>query len=260
MNIAASAKLQARVVFALIVQRIRTQHAGSRAGYIWAILEPIIWIFVLKFAIRGKDNNHPPIGTSYEVFYATGVVIARGWRTTSQSVARAVRKRTKSALLFRIDAAYAAWLLNTATSAVAMLLILFILGLFGYDVMPNSPLICIAAFLAAALFSFGFGLMLALLLTAAPGISHFQHIIMLVIFITSGFSMIIDRVAPQLRQVLLWNPLVHCIEWFREGFYKGYVCANLDLFYLFSVSITFILCGLAGERVTRHHFNRAPIR
>ncbi|MFL1874031.1 ABC transporter permease [Hansschlegelia beijingensis] len=253
MSIASSAKLQARIIFALIMQRIRTQYAGSRAGYIWAILEPIIWIFILKFAIRGRDDHQPPLGTSYEVFFATGVVIARGWRTTAQAVARALKKKTKTSFVHRIDATYAAWILSTATSAVAMILILFMLGLFGFDVAPFRPLICIAAFLTAALFSLSFGLVLALLLTVAPGISHFQNIIMLVIFITSGFSTIIDRVTPRLREVLLWNPLVHCIEWFREGFYRGYVCANLDLPYLFTVTVMFMLLGLAGERATRRH-------
>ena len=257
MNLPASASLQLRTIFALMLRRMRTKYASSRAGYVWAIVEPIMWIFILKFAIRGKNDHQPPIGTSYEVFFAGGVLIARTWRTVSQSTSKVLRRNRRSLpAVQRMDAAYANWLLEMATGAVAMIIVLAGLQLFGFDAIPADPLTCLAAFGATAVYTLAFSLMLALAMTLAPGLTHFQHIIMLSLFMTSGFSMLIDRVPPGLREVILWNPVVHCVEWFREGFYKGYVCASLDREYLFTVTLVFLLIGLAGERVLRRHRTR----
>ncbi|HVI28482.1 ABC transporter permease [Hansschlegelia sp.] len=254
MNIAASASLQLRTIFALMLRRMRTKYANSRAGYIWAIVEPLIWIFVLKFAIRGRNDHHPPVGTSYEVFFAGGVLIARTWRTVSQSTSKVLRRSQGSLpAVQRIDAAYATWLLEMATAAVAMLVVLASLEVFGFDAVPYDPLTCLAAFGATAAYTLAFSLVLALAMTVAPGLGHFQHILMLCLFMTSGFTTIVDRVPPQLREILVWNPVVHCVEWFREGFYRGYVCASLDREYLFTVTLVCLLIGLAGERVLRRH-------
>lgn len=257
MNVAGSVSLQMRSIFALILRRIRTKYATSRAGYIWAIVEPICWVFILKLAIQDKAAHHPPIGTSYEVFFATGVIVARTWRTVSQSTAGVLlrRKRTLPAL-HRLDAAYATWILEMVTGGVAMIVVLAGLGLFGFETRPAHPLICLAAFGVTALYTFSFSLMLALVMTLAPGLRHFQHIIMLTLFLTSGFSMLIDRVPPRLREIFLWNPVLHCVEWFREGFYPGYVCASLDRGYLFMMTLGFLLVGLAGERAFRNKLRR----
>ncbi|GLK66380.1 transport permease protein [Hansschlegelia plantiphila] len=255
MNLSASASLQARTIFALMLRRIRTRYANSRAGYLWAIVEPICWVFILKFGIRGAADHQPPIGTSYEVFYANGVIVARTWRTTAQVVARTVRRPKRSALtaIHRLDAAYAAWILELTTGAVAMTIVLAALGLFGFDAAPADPLTCFVAFGAMALFALAFGLVLSLILTLAPGLTHFQHIFMLAIFMSSGFHMIIDRVPPRIREIFLWNPVLHCVEWFREGFYAGYVCASLDRSYLLTVTMLFLAIGLVGERALRNH-------
>jgi capsular polysaccharide transport system permease protein len=254
-NLSASLSLQARSIFALMLRRVRTRYSGSRAGYVWAIVEPICWVFILKFSLRGVGSHHPPVGTSYEVFFATGVIIARTWRKTSPHIAGTLRRRKREGLtaLHRLDAAYAVWILEIVTGLVAMSVVLFLLGIFGFDAVPADPLVCLAAFIATALYTLSFGLVWSLLTSLAPGLLHFQNILMMALFLSSGFHMIIDRVPPAIREVFLWNPILHCVEWFREGFYSGYVCASLDRGYLFTVTIVFMAIGLAGERALRDH-------
>lgn len=255
MNLAASAALQFRMIFALMLRRIKTRYSSSRAGYLWAIAEPIIWIFVLKFGLQGADSNRPPLGTSYEVFFATGIIIALSWRTVSSSVTAAVVRRGKRTLpaVQQMDAAYAVWILELTTGLLAKVIILAAIGVFGHNVIPDNFLACLASYIALALFSLGFGLTFALLLTVAPGLIHFKRVIILAVFFTSGFSFLVDRIPPSFRAIVVWNPLVHCIEWFREGFYAGYVCASLDRVYLFAVTIVLLLIGLAGERAFRNY-------
>ena len=155
--------------------------------------------------------------------------------------------------LHQLDSAYAVWFLEMSTTAMVMLILLSFLGLLGFHTLPDDMLDCVAAYAATAAFTLSFGLLLALIIRLAPGFRHFQGIMMMILFMTSGFGMLIDRMPPELRKILAWNPLVHCVEWFREGFYANYECFTLDKEYLLTVTVGFLLFGLAGERALRRH-------
>ena len=47
------------------------------------------------------------------------------------------------------------------------------------------------------------------------------------------------------RDALVWNPLVHAIDWFRAGFYAAYQPHWLDRSYLIIFAILLLLTGLA---------------
>ncbi|WP_155905157.1 ABC transporter permease [Methylopila sp. M107] len=256
MNLSASAALQARSIYALILRRMRSQYMGSRAGYAWAIIEPIVWVFVLKLAIRhGSASQIPPLGASYEVFFATGVVLARAWRSSAGVVMSIVTRSKKERLpsIHRMDSVYASWILEVITCGLALVIILAILQVLGFNATPSDLMICLIAFAACALLSLAFGVLFGLLIVLMPGLNHFKGILLLIIFFTSGFSFVVDRMPSGFRNIVTWNPLLHVLELFREGFYGGYECRSLDLVYLFSFTVCALLIGMAGERALRRH-------
>jgi capsular polysaccharide transport system permease protein len=53
------------------------------------------------------------------------------------------------------------------------------------------------------------------------------------------------------RDALVWNPMVHAIDWFRAGFYAAYQPHWLDRSYLVILAILLLLAGLAVERGLR---------
>lgn len=255
MSFANSATLQARTIGSLVLRRFQTRHQDSRAGYAWAILEPMMWVFVLKFGFQGGAHAlvPPPLGTSYEVFFATGVVIARTWRTTITPIAGAITRGVKGSLPFAssLDQAYAIWVLDMATGGMVMVVILAILGLWGFHVTPNDTLKCLAAYGLFCIFTLSFALAIAVILAIFPVMKRFMPIILMIMFFTSGFATLLDRMPPSYRDIVVWNPMVHVIEWFREGFYPNYECFNKDLTYTVTFTITCLLFGLVGERAMR---------
>ncbi|MEO0656736.1 MAG: sugar ABC transporter permease, partial [Pseudomonadota bacterium] len=62
-----------RSIIALMLREMATSYGRSPGGYLWAVLEPAAGIAILtlifSFAFIG-----PPIGTSFPMFYATGMV------------------------------------------------------------------------------------------------------------------------------------------------------------------------------------------
>jgi capsular polysaccharide transport system permease protein len=57
------------------------------------------------------------------------------------------------------------------------------------------------------------------------------------------------------RDALVWNPLVHAIDWFRAGFYAAYQPHWLDRSYLLILAILLLLAGLAVERGLRRRLS-----
>ena len=260
MNLGASAKLQARSIVALVVSRMRSRYLGSRAGYIWAIVEPIAWVFVLKLAIRHGDQS-PPVGDSYEVFFAVGVIPARMWRTIASGVSSTLSSGRSARLpgLMRLDLCYAGGVLEAITGVAVLVVALSILQIFGFHAIPGDILHFVLGILAVFVFGIAFGLAVGVVLILAPGLQHFMGMFYMVMFFTSGFAFVVDRMPLATRQIVLWNPLVHFIEWSRMGFYAGYECRSLDLSYAFVFGVCCVVLGLAGERILRRHANRQEV-
>jgi capsular polysaccharide transport system permease protein len=56
----------------------------------------------------------------------------------------------------------------------------------------------------------------------------------------------------ELRDLVLWNPLVHLIEWVRQSYYPHYTSPYLDMDYLTTVTVLSLLFGtLAAASVSR---------
>lgn len=243
-----------------MLRRVRSRYTGSHAGYLWAFIEPLVWVYVIKLALQ-HGNARPPVGQSFEVFLASGIIMARTWRQAVQQMTPHLVKLGKQTLptLHRLDTIYALWLLEMITGAIVLIVMLSMLHVFGQYAKPADLLICILAYMALSVFTLAFGLSFGLLMKVAPVFMHFRGVLLLVMFITSGFSIVADRAPQALRDILVWNPLMHSIEWFREGFYAGYECRALSLVYLFGSTIALLLLGLAGERALRRRSKNGPV-
>jgi capsular polysaccharide transport system permease protein len=69
------------------------------------------------------------------------------------------------------------------------------------------------------------------------------------LYITSGCFFLPDALPPAIRDILWWNPVLHGITLFREGYYQRYESHMLDLQYLFIWCIGAVLVALVSERL-----------
>ena len=61
------------------------------------------------------------------------------------------------------------------------------------------------------------------------------------------------------RDLLLWNPILHAIDWFRAGFFGAYQPHWLDRSYLMLLAIMALLVGLGLERGLRRRLGEPAI-
>ena len=71
-----------RVVAALMLREMDTRFGRAAGGYLWAIAQPLGAILLLAVAFSLMLRT-PPMGTSFMLFYATGIVPFNMYRSIS---------------------------------------------------------------------------------------------------------------------------------------------------------------------------------
>jgi capsular polysaccharide transport system permease protein len=249
--------IQGRVLLALMLREARTRYGRQQIGYLWAIIEPMFHISILMvmFSFMGRAS---PLGESLPMFLATGIATYLGFRN--------VYGRTKGgygsneALLTYpvvkiVDVFLGRALLELATWIVVMMILISVLILLGHGSLPHAPLLMLEA--VAALFCLGFsvGMCFGLLTEFVPSAANFLTWPMRILYFASGVFMLPDSMPPMVRDIIVWNPLLHGIALFREGYYRMYDSHMLDVGYLWKFVVAMLLVAFVAERMARR-----PIR
>ena len=87
-----------RVLFALVVREMGAKFGRSWGGYLWAILEPLGGIVLLSI-VFSLALRTPPLGTSFTLFYASGIIPFFLFSNVSRSVAAAISHEPRAAAL-----------------------------------------------------------------------------------------------------------------------------------------------------------------
>ena len=115
----------------------------------------------------------------------------------------------------------------------------FWLELAGF---PAHPVELLAAIMATILLGFGLGvtgMILRSLWSVCGTIDNLwsvcgtiDNMMAHVLFFISGIFLSVEYLPLMFRDILVWNPLVHAIEWLRYAIYPEYFTQILDRAYL----------------------------
>lgn len=246
-----------RLMDALILREARGLFTHSRLGYAWALFEPLTHVFILTVAmifLAGPDAK-PIIGDNMAEFYMTGVLpYLLFCHLTEQGMDLARSQRVVLTLpgVQLGDVLVSSMLLRAATDAIVIMISVTIFVVTGLGSFPQDPLNFVLAFLAVFLLGFGIaGINLALsMLGTVP--ERIWPIILRAAYFLSGIFYHPAAMPAALRDAVLWNPLIHLIEWVRQAYYPAYTSPFLDIDYLMRVTVVVLLLGtLAAASVSR---------
>lgn len=244
---------QGRVIGALILRETRTTFGASQLGYLWAILNPAIGIAVLT-AIFTTIGHPPPFGSSLALFFATGFLTFELYKKLSGSLMLSF-DANKPLMLFPLvqatDVLIARALLIVATYILVM--VLFYTGLIILDLasLPAHPDQVFQAIVATSLLGIGMGTTNAVIYSVFKTWKQIEEIYSRPLFFMSAIFYIPDNFPTEIVSVLSWNPVLHLVEWMREGYYPNYNSSVLSKPYVLSVAFVLLLIGFAGERLYR---------
>jgi len=236
-----------RAVVALLLREMSSTYGRSPGGYVWALLEPAgaIAVFTLVVA-SGLRIRNPSIGISFELFFATGVLLFLFYQRTATRVAQAIsysRALLQYPAVTYVDAILARFALQLLThSTVIALMMGFILLVIDHRTNPELGPVVVAMAMAAAL-GLGMGVLNAYLFPTFPLWRSVFGIITTPMFFLSTIFYTYEDLPALGRAVLWYNPLVHIIGMCRRGIYDIYDAPWVSPLYVFGLAGILMLAG-----------------
>ncbi|WP_298497843.1 ABC transporter permease [uncultured Maritimibacter sp.] len=245
--------IQARVIVALTLRETRMAFGTSFIGYLLPIFQPIFGVGFLVFLFY-LIGRHPPFGESLALFFATGVLTLDVYNKSSSSLMKAFT--TNKALLSYpminfVDTLLARLTLIGATYAVVFVVFFSGLMLLDMATMPAHPERVIIAFMATLFLGFGKGSLDAVLYQMFPSWQNVDKVLSRPMYFLSGIFYVPGLLPPEAVAVLKWNPVLHCVEWARTGWYQNYPDDVFNPWYPLAFASILLLIGLFSERITR---------
>ncbi|ADZ70971.1 ABC transporter permease [Polymorphum gilvum] len=252
-TIADALKVQARVIYALILRDMRTRFGRSHFGYLIQIAWPLFHLFLL-IAIPHLLARVPPIGTDLTIYLVTAflpyVLLFYPARLMCLAIIVA-----RPLLLFPIvkssDILIARALLEGLTSYVVTLIAIACLALMGKDVMPDDLIEAVFAILAIIFVGIGYGSLNAVITTMFPPWNIVAVLTMVLMYATAMPWVLPTFLTPEIQYWLSWNPLFQCADWLKTAYFAGYQSGLLDRTYLIGTGVLTFFSAFLIERAIR---------
>lgn len=250
-----------RVTYALILREIKSRFGEQRLGYLWALVEPILYIVILAslYSLRGSHAVH---GMGLSLFLVTGFSSFFLFRNLMTACSRAL-SANKQLLTYPqvqfFDIILARVLLEFATSILNFIIIVSGIYLMGIDsVNIPSPLGVLAGFVMMALFGIGLGLVFSSVFPIFPSIQPLSEALLgRPLFFTSGVFFSADMIPEPARGYMLLNPLFQVIEYIRGSFFAGVDTSNFNPEYCIGFLVVLLFMGLLMQRALYQYTLRA---
>lgn len=239
-----SLRAQLNVFWLLVCAAFTPRNRRDDFRLVWIFVEPIgqLAALLLIFSLIGRVASY---GDSFALFLLTGVATLTLFSQTGGLVAGAIANLdspNRLPIVGPFHEALAAVVFNLVVASIYVAVIAYAIGVFERrDTAPAHPPVVVAAFLWTVALAFGVGLIRGYARTFLPVVERAYNIASRILIFVSGVFFVPSFMPPQLRDVLAWNPLVHCVELMRLGFYAEYPTIVYDAAYL---------RGCAGALVT----------
>ena len=255
-NLLQGVKVQARTIRSLMLRDMMMRHGRDNIGFGWVILEPmiltvgvmIVWT-VAAGGLKGKG------GLNVVELVLTGYMPLTLWRhMTNPSV---MLFRRSVALLYHrqisiFDILFSKLFLEFIGATAALCFVWTTLFLIGI-VSPVSDFgLLVVGWLMMALLGLAGGSLIAALTERWEAAERFVQPSQYLMIPMSGAFFLLDWVPPWAQEALLWNPMVHCYEVFRAGYFGPPLTFHYDFSYFFSAVFVLLFLGLLSVHGIRH--------
>lgn len=245
--------VQLQVVHALLLREVKTRFGAHKMGYLWALIEPILWVatFAAMYVLLGRLN---PPGIDPVPFLVTGILPFVLFRETAARTLTAIE--ANKGLLFYpqvrpLDLVLARAILELATHLVVITLLLGGVALWDGNLPHGQPLLLLAGLVLASGLGTSLGLVFCGLSTFSNTVERIFSPLLRPLFWTSAVFFPSSSLPTAARDLLLYNPVLHVVELVRSGYSAGYDARHVNAWYPAVWVIALLFFGLSLERVAR---------
>jgi capsular polysaccharide transport system permease protein len=250
-------KTHADVIGAVVIRDIHAKMLGNKFSYLKIILFPLGHLLYLSlfYAFLGKGAL---LGTDRMVFFASGILPFMIYLYPVRSIVMSIMEN-KSLLMFPvvhpIDLVLGRSLLEMVNSFVIIMLLFLLLYMFDFQVVPKVPFETLSGILMTMIFTVSYCIPNAIIAAMVHNWVQFCVLYCIMLYISSGALFLPSHLPKSFVDIMYFNPLAHCVEWVRSGYYETYNEGILDKSYLAFVILLNLLVGLVLERIYRGRLN-----
>lgn len=247
MGLRQSWAIQRRVIWALLLREIMTRYGRHNIGFLWVFVEPMLFTLGVAALWTATQSVH---GSTLPIiaFAITGYSSVLLWRNMPGRSINALSPNL-SLLYHRnvrpIDIYLSRLLLEGAGATISFVFLVLFFGSLGDLEMPEDLLQVAAAWVMLAWFGVGLALFLGALSESSETVEKLWGPSSYLLFPLSGAAFLVDALPKMAQDVVLWLPMVHGVEYLREGYFGSQVTAHYDLSYMALCNVVLTLFGLA---------------
>tara|TARA_R110000787_G_scaffold12074_14_gene39268 strand:- start:5521 stop:6714 length:1194 start_codon:yes stop_codon:yes gene_type:complete len=240
---------------ALYLREVRNRYGQFRFGYVWAILQPLLFIFMIN-EVRSLFGGRAEFiyGVSGLYFFLIGILPffmyqggfhqAMGSMTSFRGIFNYRQVRPIDIIFVRCSIEFA---------LLTLVMIIFMAGLHWLHspIDIDNPLAFMAALGLLFIFAQGMGLVADVQITRSPDTRRIFSLIDRPLFFISGVFFTAEVIPEDLRVYLMWNPLLHAIDLGRGALLSEYE-SPCSWLYLSAWSIGLLMIGMGSYRRNLH--------
>jgi capsular polysaccharide transport system permease protein len=240
-----SARVQGRIIGALLRREILTRYGRHNIGFMWLFIEPMMFtsgVLLLWTALGLHKVALPIVG-----FVLSGYATVLMWRNTINHAGDSVEPNR--ALMHHrnvrvIDLFAARIILEVAGASMSFFILGLSLTAVGLMDPPDDILKMLVAWLLLTWFSAGMALVIGPLVVLSESARRVWHVVGYLFLPLSGAFFMINWLPQYAQDIVIWIPTVSCTELLREGLFGAEAMANYKLTYLVVVNTVLLLPGL----------------
>ncbi|MGY6636091.1 MAG: ABC transporter permease [Erythrobacter sp.] len=239
-------RIQQRVIGALFMRELLTRYGRHNIGFLWLFVEPMIFTLGVTALWKATKTLHAS-DLPIEAFALAGYSSVLLWRNMPGRCIGALLANMQLMYHRNIRAldiyiARVALEFAGATMSFVVLSLLFIS--IGWIKPPEDIVKIALAWLMLAWFGASFGIFLGALSHQYELVDKFWHPASYLMFPLSGAAFMVSALPPAFREIVLYIPMVHCVEMIRDGYFGSKVNAIYNPSYVIACSLVLSVAAL----------------
>ena len=239
-------RVQIKVVKALMIRELVTRFGRENIGFLWIMAEPLLFaglVGIVWTFLRGPEKH----GIDVIAFVATGYIPLTFLRHSFGRSAKIFQ--SNSALLYHrqvkvLDFIFVRVSIEAVGAMMAYIFAGIVLLFIGRFPIPADVSALVAGWAIYVLFVLAIATVLAPLSEMSEVVEKLVPISVYISIPFSGVFNMASWLPPNLREVLMWSPLVSGMELMRYGLFGDLVTPYYDLPKALGVSLACLFIGL----------------
>jgi len=245
-------RIQARVIGALLMREVLTRYGRHNIGFMWLFAEPMLFTLGVT-ALWTLSGLHKEASIPIVAFAVTGYSSVLLWRNMPSRTVNAIEPNL--ALMYHrhvkvIDVFLSRLILEAAGATISFIVLVIFFSSIGWMGYPHDILKVIGGWFMLMWFGFSLAIFLGALSARSELVDKLWHpAAYYILFPLSGAAFMVEWLPKPAQEFVLLLPMVHGVEFLREGYFGDVVRTHHDMAYMALVCLVMTALGLAQERV-----------